>query len=140
MMSRALTRRAALAICAVIIVAVAARGTFLQRRSLADYDHARSALRSDIARYEGLLVKGEKRSRAAAALQAAGAQIESLRGDIVITVLPRTRSVEQMPDASRYAARRHRFERSRRRLGNAAARRGMRLNTREADTMSISIR
>jgi hypothetical protein len=87
MMSRALTRRAALAICAVIIVAVAARGTLLQRRSLADYDRARSALRSDIARYEGLLVKGEKRSRAAAALQAAGAQIESPRGDIVITVL-----------------------------------------------------
>src|SRR5450755_2486441 len=87
MMSRALTRRAALAVCAVIIVAVAARGTLLQRRSLADYDRARSALRSDIARYEGLLVKGEKRSRAAAALQAAGAQIESPRGDIVITVL-----------------------------------------------------
>jgi hypothetical protein len=87
MMSRALTRRAALAICAVVIVAVAARGTLLQRRSLADYDRARSALRSDIARYEGLLVKGEKRSRAAAALQAAGAQIESPRGDIVITVL-----------------------------------------------------
>jgi hypothetical protein len=87
MMSRARTRRAALAICAVIIVAVAARGTLLQRRSLADYDRARSALRSDIARYEALLVKGEKRSRAAAALQAAGAQIESPRGDIVITVL-----------------------------------------------------
>jgi hypothetical protein len=43
-MSRALGRRVALAIGVIVILSVAVRGTLLQRRSLADYDRARSAL------------------------------------------------------------------------------------------------
>lgn len=84
---RALARRLAFVVGAVIIVSFAVRGTLLQRGSLGEYTRARSAVRGDIARYEALLVNGESRARAAAALQAAGAHIESPRGDIIITVL-----------------------------------------------------
>jgi len=70
-----------------VILGVALGGTILQRRSLADYSSARNAVRSDIRRYASLLVNGEPRTRAVAALRAAGAQVESPRGDIVVTVL-----------------------------------------------------
>jgi hypothetical protein len=59
----------------------------MQRRSLADYSAARSGVRADIRRYEAILVTGESRARAVAALRAAGAHVESPNGDIVITVL-----------------------------------------------------
>lgn len=86
-MSRALARRAAFVISVGIILAVAISGTILQRRSLADYSRARGAVRSDIRRYEALLENGESRARAVAALRAAGAHVDSPRGDIVITLL-----------------------------------------------------
>jgi hypothetical protein len=76
-----------LALGTAVILSFAIGGTFAQRRSLANYANARSAVRGDIRRYEALLVNGESRSRAAAALRSAGAHIESPRGDIVITVL-----------------------------------------------------
>jgi hypothetical protein len=59
----------------------------MQRRGLAEYSRARSGVRAEIRRYESLLVRGETRARAAAALQAAGAEVESPHGDIVVTVL-----------------------------------------------------
>jgi len=86
-MSRALRRRVYFVIGIGVILGVAISGTIMQRRSLADYSSARSGVRSEIRRYEALLVKGESRARAAAALRGAGAQIESPTGDIVITVL-----------------------------------------------------
>jgi hypothetical protein len=86
-MSRAFARRAAFVIGIGIILGVAISGTILQHRSLADYARARSGVRSEIHRYEALLVNGESRTRAAAALRAAGARVESSRGDIVITIL-----------------------------------------------------
>jgi hypothetical protein len=70
-----------------LIVGVAIRGTVLQNRSLADYDRTRGALQAEIARYEGVLVNGESRSQAVAALTGAGAQIDSTHGDIVVTIL-----------------------------------------------------
>lgn len=85
--SRALVRRVAFIIGVGVILGVAISGTIMQRRSLADYSSARSGVRGEIRRYEGLLVKGETRARAVASLRAAGAQIESAHGDIVITVL-----------------------------------------------------
>ncbi len=86
-MSRALARRVAFVVGVGIILGVAISGTILQRQSLADYSRARSAVRSDIRRYEALLENGETRTRAVAALRAAGAQVDSPHGDIVITLL-----------------------------------------------------
>jgi hypothetical protein len=86
-MSRAFARRAAFVIGIGVILGVAISGTIMQRRSLADYSSAHSGVRSEIRRYEAVLSKGETRARAVAALHAAGAHVESPRGDIVITVL-----------------------------------------------------
>jgi hypothetical protein len=86
-MSRARARRTAFVIGICIIVGVAIGGTVGQRRSVADFSSARSAVRGDLSRYEAVLVNGESRTRAVAALSAAGAHVESARGDIVITVL-----------------------------------------------------
>jgi hypothetical protein len=85
--TRALGRRVAFVIGIGAILGVAISGTIMQRRSLADYSSARSGVRSEIRRYEALLVNGEPRTRAVAALRAAGAHVESPAGDIVITVL-----------------------------------------------------
>ncbi len=94
-MSRALARRVAFVIGIGVILGVAISGTILQRRSLADYSSARSGVRNDIRRYEASLVNGESRTRAVAALQAAGAHVDSSRGDIVITVLRELASSDQ---------------------------------------------
>jgi hypothetical protein len=84
---RALFRRVAFVIGVGVILGVAISGTIMQRRSLADYSSARSGVRSDIRRFEAVLVKGESRARAVATLRAAGAHVDSPHGDIVITVL-----------------------------------------------------
>ena len=86
-MSRALFRRVAFVMGIGLILGVAISGTIMQRRGLADYSRARSGVRDDIRRYESLLIRGETRTLAASALQAAGAEIESRHGDIVVTVL-----------------------------------------------------
>jgi hypothetical protein len=86
-MSRALARRVWFVVGVGVILGIAISGTILQRRSLADFSSARGAVRGDLRRYEASLTKGESRSGAVAALRAAGAQFESARGDIVITVL-----------------------------------------------------
>lgn len=93
--SRALIRRIVFVVGIGIILGVAIVGTILQRRSLADYSSARTALRGDIGRYEKLLRAGEPRARAVSALRAAGAQVDSLHGDIVITVLRELQSSAQ---------------------------------------------
>jgi hypothetical protein len=86
-LSRALARRVAFVIGIGVILGVAISGTIMQRRSLADYSSARSAVRGEIRRYEAVLVDGESRARAVRALQAAGAQVDAPHGDLVITVL-----------------------------------------------------
>jgi hypothetical protein len=86
-MSRAVLRRVAFVIGIAVILGFAIVGTLLQRASLSNFSAARNGVRSDIRRYEALLVNGESRSRAAAALRAAGAEVESPQGDIVVTVL-----------------------------------------------------
>jgi hypothetical protein len=87
LVTQAFARRAAFVIGIGIILGVAISGTILQRESLADYSRARSAVRSDIHRFEALLHSGESRSRAVADLRAAGARFDSGQGDIVITLL-----------------------------------------------------
>lgn len=86
-MSRAVFRRVAFVIGMAVILGFAIGGTIQQRASLADFSAAQNGVRGDIRRYEALLVNGESRSRAAAALEAAGAEVESPHGDIVVTVL-----------------------------------------------------
>jgi hypothetical protein len=86
-MNRAFARRFAFIIGIAVILGFAIGGTILQKRSLANYAQARTAVDGDIRRYEAMLVRGEPRARAAAALIAAGAHIDSPHGDIVVTVL-----------------------------------------------------
>ncbi len=86
-MSRALFRRVAFVIGTGVILGVATSGTIMQRESAADFSRARGAVHERIRRYEALLVTGESRERAVSALRAAGAEVESQRGDIVVTVL-----------------------------------------------------
>lgn len=86
-MSRALARRVAFVVGIGVILGVAITGTIMQRRSLADYSSARSAVRATIHRYESVLRTGEPRRRAVEALREAGADVRGEPGDIVITVL-----------------------------------------------------
>ncbi len=70
-----------------LIIGAAVNGTVSQRRSRADYARTRSAITTEISRFESLLVNGESRTRAAADLHRAGATLASTQGDIVITVV-----------------------------------------------------